>query len=78
LPVLGLASAAVEEATGGAARLVPGRDLQRALDELIGSQAQRRALSDRCWTAAQTLMRWPQTTAIIARVLQGTGSETGS
>lgn len=78
LPVLGLTSDAVEEATAGTARLVPAADLRDALEDLIGSEGQRRALADRCWTAAQTLLRWPQTAGIIARVLaEANGDATG-
>ncbi len=69
LPVVGLRSAAVEEATGGAARLVPPGELSATLAVLIADAAERRRLADRCWTAAQTLLRWPQTAAIVAGVL---------
>ena len=69
LPVLGLASPAVEEATAGAARLVQPEEFADMLVSLIGDAAERAALADRCWTAAQTLMRWSGTAAIIAGVL---------
>lgn len=69
LPVLGLRSAAVEEATAGAACLVPAAEFPGALANLVRSRDMRRALADRCWTAAQTLLRWPHTAGIIARVL---------
>ncbi len=70
LPVLGLCSAAVEEATFGAARLVPPEQLSAALAVLIIEPDERRALAERSWTAAQTLMRWPGTAAIVAGVLR--------
>ncbi|MEO1491100.1 MAG: glycosyltransferase family 4 protein [Pseudomonadota bacterium] len=70
LPVLGLRSEAVEEATADAAQLVRADALPDALGALIRSPDQRTALADRCWTAAQTLLRWPQTAGIIARVLR--------
>lgn len=71
LPVIGLRSAAVEEATFGAARLVPPEQLSAALAVLILDAEERRALAERCWTAAQTLMRWHGTAAIVAGVLRG-------
>ena len=70
LPVVGLDSPAVAEATGGGACLVSEGDLAMALGRLIARNADRAALADRCWTAAQTLMRWPQTTNIICDVLR--------
>ncbi len=70
LPVVGLRSAAVEEATAGAARLVPPAELSATLAALIAGPAERRVLAERCWTAAQTLLRWPQTAAIVAGVLR--------
>ena len=71
LPVLGLACPAVEEATAGAARLVPAAEFDAALKVLMTNKTERMMLADRCWTAAQTLMRWPQTMAIVARVMKG-------
>ena len=71
LPVLGIESPAVEEATAGGARLVPPREFAPALARLIREDVDRSALAERCWTSAQTLLRWPQTTAIIAGVLRG-------
>ena len=71
LPVVGLRSAAVEEATAGAARLVAPGELSATLAALIADTAERRALGERCWTAAQTLLRWPETAAIVAGVLRG-------
>lgn len=71
LPVLGLTSPAVEEATAGAARLVAPDALAGALSELIADDKMRADLAKRCWTAGQTLMRWSETAAIIARVLEG-------
>ena len=74
LPVVGLVSPAVEEATGGAAQLLPPDRLQPVLRTLLSDPAQRRVLADRCWTAAQTFMRWPQTAAIVASVLREAGA----
>lgn len=71
LPVLGLTCPAVEEATAGAARLVDERDFARELARLIRDTETRADLAERCWTAAQTLLRWPQTMAIVAGVLRG-------
>ncbi|MEM9232594.1 MAG: glycosyltransferase [Pseudomonadota bacterium] len=70
LPVLGIEQPAVEEATAGAAHLVDADDLAPALRTLIDDANARKVLAERCWIAAQTLMRWPQTAAIIARVLR--------
>ncbi len=70
LPVVGLASAAVEEATAGAARLVEPDELGETLAALITNDQERRDLAQRCWTAGQTLMRWSETAAIHARVLE--------
>jgi glycosyltransferase involved in cell wall biosynthesis len=73
LAVVGLRSAAVEEATAGAARLVGPGELSATLAALIADAAERRALAARCWTAAQTLLRWPETAAIVAAVLRRAG-----
>ena len=70
LPVTGLRSAAVEEATFGAARLVGPEELSATLAVLIVDPEERRAVAERCWTAAQGLMRWPGTAAIVAGVLR--------
>lgn len=70
LPVVGLRSGAIEEATGGAARLVAPSALSATLAVLIADAAERRALAERCWTAAQTFLRWPETAAIVAEVLR--------
>ena len=78
LPVVGLRSAAVEEATAGAARLVPPGELSATLAVLISDAAERRALADRCWTAAQTLLRWPQTAAIVAGMLRRVAGAAGA
>ena len=74
LPTVGLVCPAVEEATGGAACLVGPEDLGATLRLLITDKATRQALSDKCWTAAQTFMRWPQTTRIIADVIGRAGA----
>jgi glycosyltransferase involved in cell wall biosynthesis len=71
LPAVGLRSPAVEEATFGAARLVDAQELSATLAVLIVEAAERQALAERCWTAAQGLMRWPATAAIVAAVLRG-------
>jgi glycosyltransferase involved in cell wall biosynthesis len=70
LPVVGLRSPAVEEATFGAARLVDAQELSATLAVLIVEAAERQALAERCWTAAQGLMRWSGTAAIVAGVLR--------
>ncbi|HET7409321.1 MAG TPA: glycosyltransferase family 4 protein [Paracoccaceae bacterium] len=70
LPVIGLRSPAVEEATFGAARLVGPEELSATLAVLIVEEDERRALAERCWTAARGLMRWPGTAAIVAGVLR--------
>jgi glycosyltransferase involved in cell wall biosynthesis len=77
LPVVGLRSAAVEEATAGAARLVAPAELSAALAALIADRAGRRALADRCWAAAEALPRWPETAAIVAGVLRRAGEAGG-
>ena len=71
LPVLGLGSDAVAEATLGAAELVPSRRFADTLGRLISDPELRAALADRCWDAAARLPRWPDTIARIARVLKG-------
>jgi glycosyltransferase involved in cell wall biosynthesis len=73
LPVVGLRSAAVEEATAGAARLVAPAELSATLAALIADAQARRGLACRCWRAAQTLPRWPETAAIVAGVLRRAG-----
>jgi glycosyltransferase involved in cell wall biosynthesis len=78
LPVVGLRSAAVEETTAGAARLVAPVELSATLAGLIADGQARRALADRCWTAAQTLLRWPETAAIVAGVLRRVGASGGA
>lgn len=70
LPVVGLRSPAVEEATFGAARLVGPEELSATLAVLVAEEAERRALAERCWTAAQGLMRWHASAAILAAVLR--------
>ncbi|MEM7744524.1 MAG: glycosyltransferase family 4 protein [Pseudomonadota bacterium] len=70
LPTVGLTCPAVEEATGGGACLVPLEDLSATLGLLISDQGTRDALAERCWTAAQTFLRWPQTATIVAGVLK--------
>lgn len=70
LPVIGVQSAAVAEATANAACLVEPDELTRTLRQVIGGVEMRRAMADRCWTAAQTLLRWPNTVAIVAGVLK--------
>ena len=70
LPTVGLTSPAVEEATAGAACLVEPDNLSDTLRLLISDKGTRQALADRCWTAAQTFMRWPQTTRIVADVVR--------
>ena len=70
LPVVGLRSAAVEEATAGAAWLVAPGELSATLATLIADGDARRRLADRCWRAAQTLPCWPETAAIVAGVLR--------
>ena len=69
LPTVGLESAAVAEATAGAACLVRERELSDILARLISDTDYRQALADRCWTAAQGFMRWPQTATIVADAL---------
>lgn len=69
LPVVGLESAAVAEATAGSARLVHRDDLSTTLAELIREHGARAALADQCWTAAQTFLRWPATATIVADAL---------
>lgn len=69
LPVIGLESAAVAEATAGAACLVEDGDLSMTLGKYIEDRVARAELSDNCWTAAQTFIRWPQTATIVADAL---------
>ncbi|MEM1300461.1 MAG: glycosyltransferase family 4 protein [Pseudomonadota bacterium] len=69
LPVIGLECDAVAEATAGAACLVDEAALAMTLGKFIADQEARQALSDRCWTAAQTFIRWPQTATIVADAL---------
>lgn len=75
LPVIGLESAAVAEATAGAACLVREGELATTLGRFIANPAARAELSDRCWTAAQTFVRWPQTATIVADALARAMSE---
>lgn len=70
LPTLGIASAAVEEATAGGACLVAPEDLSATLRLLIADPGTRLAQADKCWTAAQTFLRWPQTARIVFDVLR--------
>ncbi len=70
LPVLGLQSAAVAEATRGAARLVEAPDFPAALSDLVRRPASRVALAEQCWRAAAELPRWDQTVQKIADVLR--------
>lgn len=70
LPVVGLKIPAVAEATGGAACLVEEPDLEATLRRLIAAPQERAALAERCWTTAQTLLRWPQTATIVRDVLE--------
>lgn len=70
LPVLGLHSTAVEEATLGAARLVSPGDFHTALAELVRRPAVRAELAESCWRAAVRLPRWPDSIATIAAVLR--------
>ena len=70
LPVVGLSCPAVEEATAGAACLIDAGALARTLRLVISDLGTRRALADKCWTAAQTFLRWPQTLRIVADVLK--------
>jgi glycosyltransferase involved in cell wall biosynthesis len=70
LPTVGLISPAVEEATAGAACLVDADDLAATLRLLISDQGTRTALADKCWTAAQTFLRWPNTARIVTDVLK--------
>lgn len=78
LPVIGLRSAAVEEATAGAARLVSPAELSATLAVLIADPGERHALAERCWTAAQTLLRWHDTAAVVAGVLRRVGAQAGA
>ena len=70
LPVVGLPSDAVEEATQGAALLVDAQDLESILRALIEVPSEREELAQRCWVVGQTLMRWPQTAGIVASVIR--------
>lgn len=70
LPVLGLESAAVAEATLGAARLEPADLFGPALAELVRRPAMRAELAERCWRAAARLPRWPDSIARIADALR--------
>ncbi|MEL6477363.1 MAG: glycosyltransferase family 4 protein [Pseudomonadota bacterium] len=70
LPVLGLASDAVAEATKGAAQLVPAEAFPDALKRLISDRHQRTALAARSRAAAPTLQRWSETARIIAETLR--------
>ena len=69
LPTVGLVCPAVEEATAGAACLVEPDDLCDTLRLLISDPGTRQALADKCWTAAQTFLRWPQTARIVRDVI---------
>lgn len=72
LPVLGCDAGAVAEATRGAALLVPPGDvaaLRAALAGLIGDGGARARLAAACLEAAAEFTRWPETAAIVARVL---------
>lgn len=73
LPVVGLPSDAVEEATQGAALLVDPQDLESILRALIENPNEREELGQRCWIAGQTLMRWSQTAGIVASVIRQVG-----
>ncbi|MEM9099621.1 MAG: glycosyltransferase family 4 protein [Pseudomonadota bacterium] len=70
LPVLGHRIGAVAEATLGTAELVPIGELQAPLRKVITSSAERQALADRSWAAAQNLTRWSDTARIIARTVK--------
>ncbi|MEM7056599.1 MAG: glycosyltransferase family 4 protein [Pseudomonadota bacterium] len=73
LPVVGLPSDAVEEATQGAALLVDAQDLEGILRALIEVPSERQELAQKCWIVGQTMMRWPQTAAIVASVIRQVG-----
>ena len=70
LPTLGIDCAAVAEATSGGARLVATDAFASALGALIRDPAERKSLADDAWRTAQTLLRWPQSAAIIADTLR--------
>lgn len=74
LPTLGIQCAAVEEATAGGAMLTDDAMFSTVLASLLASKAERNALAQRCWTTAQTFLRWDQTTAIVASVLKKVAS----
>ncbi|MEM6661945.1 MAG: glycosyltransferase family 4 protein [Pseudomonadota bacterium] len=69
LPVLGLASFAVSEATLGAAELVSAEQFSENLERLVRDAELRAALADRCWEASGRLPRWPDTASIVADLL---------
>ena len=75
LPVTGLDVPAVAEATAGAALLVDESALSDTLAHLIADPVARADLADRCWTAAQGFLRWPQTATIVAEALARAMSE---
>lgn len=70
LPVLGLESEAVAEATLGAARLVDPDAFPGTLAELVGRPALRAGLAARSWRVARHLPRWSDTTRQIAQALE--------
>lgn len=73
LAVVGCDAGAVNEATRGAARLVPPGDaaaLRAALAGLIADRQGRAALARACRAAAEGFTRWPETAAIVARALK--------
>lgn len=70
LPTLGIKCAAVVEATAGGGKLVKPYDFTNEIGLLIKDTKARRTLSDSAWRTAQTFLRWPQTSAIIADVLK--------
>lgn len=74
LPVLGLSSPAVEEATLGAAELVAPEDFPAALAGLIADADRREALAVRSRRAARNLPRWPGTMATVAAALRTVAS----
>lgn len=74
LPVLGTRLAAIEEATLGAARLVPpgdGTALAHALGQLIEDGAARAELAVRARAVAPRLSRWEDCVAQIADAIAG-------
>ncbi|MEM6906690.1 MAG: glycosyltransferase family 4 protein [Pseudomonadota bacterium] len=69
LPTLGISSAAVREATQGAALLVTPKALPDALARLIAEPAYRQELAEAAARQAPNLARWPETLRVVAGAL---------